>query len=116
MLKKHMTILAVCLAIFVGATAAESAELLIQNGHRYTIHLSAKRLGQGDRHWWRGHRRYRELNRMLDLGRLHAGETKSFDLETGKWEVQAATRREGPRAEVTEVQMHQKRRLLIKFQ
>lgn len=116
MMKKSLIAVAICMYLALGALEAQAARLTVHNGHRYPIHISAMREGHGDKNIWHGGRRWRELNRWLDLGMLHAGESRTFDLETGKWQVQASNRRTGPRAEGAEVRLRSQRSAVVRFQ
>lgn len=116
MMKKSLAVAAVFMSLALGVTDADAARLTVRNGHRYPIHVSALREGNGDTNVWHGHRRWRELNRWLDMGMLHSGESKTFDLETGKWQVQTSNKRTGPRAEVAQVRLRSQRGAVVNFQ
>ena len=113
---KHAIAVAVCVYLAMGALDAQAARLTVRNGHRYPIHISALREGHGDHNIFHGHRRWSEMNRWLDMGIIHPGEEKRFDLETGKWQVQASNRRDGPRAESAEVHLRSMRGAIVNFQ
>jgi hypothetical protein len=119
---KTITLLAAGAAMLAGSATAEAAQLTVVNTRGHTIHLVAVREGHGDkyglgtdyRRMWRGHRAYNELNRRLDLGHLHAGERKTFDLESGNWTVSAETSHR--RTETAQVHLHHHQGEIVKFQ
>ena len=116
MIKNNFIALAVLTAALFAALPAEAAQLTIRNAHRFAIHVTARRTGHGADHVFHGSRRFHEEGRFLDLGRIHGGESRTFVLDSGNWEIQSAHRSDGPRAEGTEVHLHSQQHSVIQFQ
>jgi len=121
---KNIALIAAGAALFASATTVEAARLTIQNLRGHTINLVAIREGHGnpqgfvvgDEHirMYRGHRAWKEQGRRLDLGHLHAGEWRTFDVDSGNWTVLAETSHR--RTESQDVHVNTHGVAVVKFQ